>query len=427
MRFHRFAPRLLALGAALCLSNAAHAQTAAASAPQPGASSPAPIEEYLRLPAYMSPRISRNGRYFAVTIPINGKFNLAVVDLDTKKGTALTNFDNFDVIGVRWVGNDRLLFTLGQANSPTGPGQFRGGGLFMVSRDGKESRQLAQTVLEARRDRRIYRPMRVLRSIPGSDDEVLVQGNLRDGDSLDVYRLNIVTGRTTLLTPDRPALAGRWLLDRNRVPRIVTAEVRDSTTEVIYYRKTESDPFVEIARHDVTKPGDFTPLYFEANNQTLLVATNANRPTEAIYRYDPNTRKLGELVAEDPKFDLDSVDTDPVTDELLGYTVDAEKPKQVLLTESDKRLQRMIDGALPDTFNSFLKIRGDQYLVTSYSDRSPPNWYVLDEGKKTLEDLFSSKPWLKSDKLVTQRPFFLKTRDGLEILSYYFLPKDYKP
>ncbi|MEO8524028.1 MAG: S9 family peptidase [Caldimonas sp.] len=417
-------PALMALSA--CgFAVSAHAQAASAPAAKVV---PVPLEEFMRLPAYASPRVSRNGKYFAVTIPINGKMNVAVVDLETRKGTALTNFDNFDVISMRWVGNDRLLFSLGQRDSPTGPGSFLGGGLFMVSRDGKESRQLASTVQELRKNRQnVYRPMRVLRNIPGSDDEVIVEATLRDSESYDVYRLNIVTGRTTLLTSTRPTLAESWLLDRNRIPRVVTAEIKNTTTKAVYYRKTENDPFEEIARYDETKPGTFDPLYFEANNQTMLVATNANRNTTGIYRYDPNTKKLGDLVAEDAKFDLDSVDTDPVTDELLGYTVDAEKPRQVLLTENDKRIQRMVDSALPGTFNSFEKVRGDLYLVSSYSDRSPMNWYILDEGKRTLEDLFSSRPWLTPDKLTEMRPFVLKTRDGLEIPSYYFLPIGYKP
>ena len=426
MSSNRFLCALLAF-TAVGMSTLAAAQ----SSPGPQAEAKAgqiPLEEFLRLPAYASPRISRNGKYFAVTIPINGKMNLAIIDLDTRKGTALTNFGDFDVLGIRWVGNDRLLYTLGQRDSPTGPGTYRGGGLFMISRDGKESRKLSPTVQDLIAQRQfVYRPMRVLRSIPGSDDEILVAANLRDAESYDVYRLNIVTGRTTLLTGTRPTRAAVWLLDRNRVPRVVTAEVKDTTTRIVYHRKTEDDAFEEIARYDETKPGAFEPLYFESNNRTLLVASNLNRNTMAIYRYDPATRQFGELIAEDPKFDLDSVDTDPVTDELLGYTVDAEKPRSVLLTEADKRIQRMIDGALPGTFNSFQKVRGDQYLVRSYSDQVPSRWYILDEGKKTLEDLFSSRPWLTKDKLAEVRPFVLKTRDGLEIPSYYVLPNGYKP
>jgi dipeptidyl aminopeptidase/acylaminoacyl peptidase len=424
MSSNRVLCAVLALAAAAPITHV-DAQTAPAT---PAETKPVPLEEYLRLPAYASPRLSRNGKHFAVTIPVNGKMNLAVIDMETRKGVALTNFSEFDVLGIRWVGNDRLLYTLGQRDSPTGPGAFRGGGLFMVSRDGKEGRKLSPTVQDLYAQRQfVYRPMRFLRSIPGSDDEIIVAANLRDAESYDVYRLNIVSGRTTLLTGNRPTRSLAWLLDRNRVPRVVTAELKDTTTRIVYHRKTENDPFEEIARYDVTKPGAFEPLYFESNNQTLLVASNRDRNTMAIYRYDPATKQLGELVAEDPKFDLDSVDTDPVTDELLGYTVDAEKPRTIFLTEADKRIQRMVDKALPDTYNVFLRVRGDVYIVRSYSDQVPVRWYLLDEGKKTLEELFSSHPWLTKDKLAPVRSFVLKTRDGLEIPSYYVLPASYKP
>ena len=44
--------------------------------------------------------------------------NLLVVDMETQKGQPLTLFDDFDVINVSWVGDDRLMFSLGQFNSP---------------------------------------------------------------------------------------------------------------------------------------------------------------------------------------------------------------------------------------------------------------------------------------------------------------------
>ena len=53
-------------------------------------------------------------------------------------------------------------------------------------------------------------------------------------------------------------------------------------------------------------------------------------------------------------------------------------------------------------------------------------WYLFDDEKKTIEEIGSSRPWLEG-KLVEQRPFTFKTRDGLEIPGYYFLPKGYKP
>lgn len=396
---------------------------------------PVTVEDLARLPAYSNPVISRNGRYFAATIPINGRLNLGVVDLETRKGSALTNFSDCDVQGVRWVGNDRLVFTLGQTNTPTGPGQFDCGGLFAVHREGKDFRRLSSTVKDLRRQNQfVYRGYGFLRTLPNNDEEVLVEGNMRDADSVDVYRINIVNGRATLVTDTRPARSADYVLDRNRVPRVVVSTIKDTTTVLIHHRKDEKSSWEEIYRYEFTKPGVFVPLQFEADNQTLQVATNIGRPTVAVMRYDTATRKFMDVVAEHPKFDVGadseaggtgSAIIDPTTDELLGFTVEAEKPLTVWLTESDRRVQKMLDDALPGRFNTFRKTRGDTYLVTSYSDVHPTTWYMLDAGKKTLEELFSSRPWL-AGRLTEMRPFFLKTRDGLEILSYYFLPRNHK-
>ena len=128
--------------------------------------------------------------------PINDRLNLAIVDLETRKGVALTNYRDFDVVDVAWVGNERLVHSLGQYNAPSGAGLQEGGGFFMVSRDGKESRQLSPTIRDLRRSNNyVYRGYTHARSIPGSDEEIIAEGNIRSEDSSDVYRLNVRTGR----------------------------------------------------------------------------------------------------------------------------------------------------------------------------------------------------------------------------------------
>ncbi len=399
---------------------------------------PLSVEDFVRPPAYANPMLSDNGRYFAVTIPINGRMNLAVVDMETRKGTALTSFRDYDVVDVEWVGNERLAFSLGQFNSPTGPGQFDGGGLFVVSRDGKETRRISPTVREVRNQGQyVFRGYEIFRSLPGNDEEILATGNMRDARSQDLYRLNVRTGRAVLLTQTRPEYAGRWILDRNYVPRVVTSWVKDTQIFIVWYRKDENSAWEELTRYDRTKGPTFVPLAFESDNQTLQVAYNGGRDTMAVFRYDPNTRKLGELMAQHPRFDMGAdasgalvpgLTTDFKTNEIIGYAVMAEKPERAWIEEGRARLQKMIDGALPETFNSFVRTPdGKRLVVTARSDRHPTRWYLLDEEKKTLEELFASRPWIKPEQLVEMRPFYLKSRDGLEFLSYYFLPKNHKP
>ena len=421
---------------------AAWAQPASAPAQTPGSVEvtglkPAPIEDYVKLPSFATPRLSPDGRYLAVSVPVRGRMNLAVVDLETRKGTALTNFGEFDVLGAHWVGNERLVFNLGQLNSPTGPSEFDGGGLFWVTRDGKDFRKLAPTVREARETSQRYRNMEFLQTIPGNTNEILVTANIRSDDSEDIYKLDLNNGRTTLVSGDRPRFAGNWILDNKGVARVVSAWEEHTLTFPVYYRASADAPWKEIARNERGSGTAFVPLGFLSDNKTLMVATNPGRDTMAIYRFDPETKQLGEVLAQHPRFDVGAdvmggdagdVITEPETDRVLGFTVNAEKPETVWIDEKEARTQATIDKALPGMSSSFRRFpNSSRVLITSYSDLSPARYYLLDEQKKTLEELFTSKPWLAKDRLVEMRPFILKTRDGLEIPSYYFLPRNYKP
>lgn len=439
-------PRAALAALSLCvLTTPLFAQSAPAAAPASAAAKSAataaqPItpEEIWKFPKLANVTMSENGRYLAATTEFQGRMNLVIIDLDTRKATVVTQFSDFDVLAPAWVGNERLLFTLGQYNSPTGPGQFDGGGLFMVSRDGKEFRRISPTVREMRNTNTfVYRGLRLFRTIPGNDEEVIAEGNLTDANSQDLYRLDIRTGKSKLLTAGRPAsYTTRWIMDSKLVPRVVTAWIKDTLTYVVYYRAGADAPWAEIARYDATKGPTFVPLAFESDDKTLQVATNEGRDTMAVYRYNPATKKLGELLAQHPRFDMGAtaegedvpgVITDPFTDKIVGYAVSADKPEIAWLDPDRAKLQKTVDGALPGMFNTVRKTpTANRYLVTSYSDVSPVRWYILDLNKKTLEEVGSSRPWLDG-KLVQQHSFVYKTRDGLEMTGYYFLPKGAKP
>ena len=398
---------------------------------------PLTVEDIWKNPQLANPILSRSGKYLAATAPSKGRMNLLVLDMETRQGTLLTNYEQFDVINVSWVGDERLVFSLGQQNSPTGAGQFDGGGLFVVSRDGKSGRQLAATVRDTRaKNQFVYRGLSLFRTIPGNTDEVIAQGNLTSADSVDLYRLDLNTGRTSIITAGRPAsLTVEWLVDSKMVPRVVVSGVKDELTRVVHYRKSADEPWQEIARYSRDKGSVFVPLAFESDDKTLQIATNQGRDTMAVYRYDPNQKKLGDIVAQHPRYDMGAnsqgeqvagVLISAADDKIVGYRVAADKPETVWIDDARAKIQRALDAALPGLINSFTRTPdGKRLLVTSYSDVSPTRWYLFDDTKRTLEEIGSSRPWLEG-KLVEQRPFLYKTRDGLEIPGYLFLPKGYK-
>lgn len=381
-----------------------------------------PIADYLRPPEFRLPLLSPDGAHLAVLVPAKGRMNLATVDLATRKPVLLTGYEKYDVVDVHWVGNDRLVFTLGHFDTPVGE-SYGGGGLYTIRRDGTEARAIPPVA--------VNRGLSYARAIPGSDDEIIASGWVRSRDSVDLYRLNLRTGRAELISPDRPVgRATGWGLDDALVPRIVfVAEERELRTRV-YYRPTAEAPWQVISILEREGGPAFVPVRIEPDGKTLIVLGREEGETRGLYRLDIASGKPIEKLAVHPRFDMDASSLILSLDRsrILGYQVEAEQRQVSWIDPDYARVQQAIDRALPNRVNLIQRRPATKRtLVTSYSDRQPHQFYLFDEEKRTLEELFMSRPWLKPDDLVEMRPFLLKTRDGLQIPSYVFIPSGRKP
>lgn len=422
----------LCLGSSLLLAGGpAHAQPANAAA----AGMPT-VEEFVKRPQFTEMLASPSGRFLATTREIAGRLNLVIIDLEKRSSGAITNFDDIDVGQVRWVGDDRLVFSAIQLNAPSGQDSPAAGGLFTVSREGQDFRQLARTARQlARSEGGGFVLLQFQAPMPGTTEEIIAAGAVGNDDSIELYRLNLLNGRYRLLTAGRPAdRIQRWILDGKNVARIAVARGRGASTMLhTYYRADADSPWKEINRFDTTKPPAFVPLAFEPDGKSLLVSSNEGRSNMAIFRYDPEKQQIMEQVAQHPQYDLgaspmgqplSSLIREPGSGRLLGIRVDADTLQTVWLDDEAGKLQASIDAALPGRTNS-ISAPSKRFVISSFSDRSPGRFYLFDSATRRLEEIGPARPWLEG-RLSAVRPFRLKTRDGLEIPSYYVLPPNYK-
>lgn len=433
--------RALTLTTALWLTvaSAAWAQTPSEAKPSAAPAVPS-LADFFRRSVMSEMHLSPNGRYLATTSSLHGRLNLVVIDLDQRKSRPLTQFDDIDVGRIRWVGNDRLLFSAIRLNAPTGQDAPRAGGLWSIGRENGEVRQLAKTAWQFDRSGTGgFAAMTFLARVPDSENEIIAAAIVANDDSFDLYRVDIDTGRYRLLTQGRPSdRLGTWLLDSRRVPRVAVALAPGDTTEsVVYYRGTAEEDWRVIARHDATRRPAFVPLAFDADDRHLLVATNPDDANMGIHRFDPQTGKFVERIAQHPRYDLGatpqgeplgSLILDPKTRELVGLALDADKPQFVWFDERMAKLQAMFDATFPQRTNTMSRAEeAGRVIVSSYSDTSPGRVFLYDEAKNAIEEIGPARPWLEDGKLAAVRPFLLKTRDGLEIPSYVVLPRSHKP
>ncbi|MFY8088189.1 MAG: hypothetical protein ACOVOG_13275, partial [Rubrivivax sp.] len=195
----------------------------------PVAQAQIPAERFFAAPQVREALLSPSGEQLAVTTGRgSARVGLVLIDLRdlSKPPRRLVSFDDVDIVGVRWMGEDRLLFSVTDLDATGGAAQTSGAGLYLVQADGQELRNLIRRrsafVVEAsplarRGLEASWTLLKVPVAGPGVDpDEVIVGQWRREGGHLQVSPmwLNVRTLRTRqgqLKGPDGSATG--WLFD----------------------------------------------------------------------------------------------------------------------------------------------------------------------------------------------------------------------
>lgn len=387
---------------------------AAASAP---AADRVPVEPYFRHADYGAFKLSPSGKFIAGIVPVNGRSGLVAIDLATRKPGPPITVNVSDVAWFEWVNDDRLLFTV--LDKQVGLGAQRGSGLFTVKRDGSEFRVLVRPPTGA--GQWVYRYTQFLAAPRDGSDDVIVVANDANTRFPDVYRLNTDTGRKTLLSLGKPGDVVRWLADRKGVVRVAVTEEPEGAHRT-HWRVGESDPWTVIEEYKARPK--FTPIAFDGDG-SLIVATRDRDDMAALYRFDPVTKKVGELLAAHPQVDLmGGLIYDRRQARIVGVRYEADQSGVAWFDEDWARMSASIDRALPGRFNVLSRGDGPNILVFSYSDTDPGTYYLFDSVRRKLEHLVSARGDIKPEEMPPRKLVRYRARDGIEIPAWLTLPRN---
>ena len=369
---------------------------------------PLPVEEFFKRPDYADLRLSPDGRRIAGLVRGSPRDALAVIDVETKKGGRIAHFGDADVLDLRWISNERLVFSAGDAHEAGADADFYG--YWAVNADGSQLVQIA--------------PARARLGYLGSDGNgnILVAGRGR-GDQFDAFLLDTKTGKRRFLAYETPAPnIVHWLADRRGIVRMAIS--RNQEIDRLWYRESYSAPWTKIEEAPAGRLS-VRPLAFDFDHRTLYVSAYAGQDKAAIYQYDFDKRTVGERIARHLDVDMSELIFSAARRRLLGVAYDADKPGVVWLYEHYARLQQMVDRALPDTVNrlSIADQNPKWALVEAHSDKNPLTYYLLDTEKPALQKFASSRPWIKPEATSERKFVRYKARDGLEIPAYLTIPK----
>jgi dipeptidyl aminopeptidase/acylaminoacyl peptidase len=421
----------------------AHAQAPAPTTPQASdtitatttalKASAIPVEQWTRRPEFNSMSLSPNGDWLGAISPFKGRNNLVVINLAERSRRVLTSFETTDVANFYWVNNKRICMRVSDGQDVTGNFNYRG--TFCINTDGSEFSDFTRLDRRGSADQGRAILFTPIRAVGGDSTDYIIQMPARTRSSNDLYRFNTLNGRYQLLTFNSPGDVSRWVLDRNQVPRVaVTNEPRqgnETFTRVgIWYRDSADGKWEKLweSRFTWGQPvGDhMSPAGFDFDNQTMFMASNVGRDKMALYRYDPKTKKLGELVYENGLVDIEGgLLFSQEKKKVVGIRYNAEMPTTKWFDPELDALQKQLDATLKGMVNNIgvVEEKTKRLLITSASPTHAGQYYLFDNETKSIEPLVSRRDWLPAQAMGERRFVRYKARDGMEIPAWLTLPK----
>ena len=157
----------------------------------------------------------------------------------------------------------------------------------------------------------------------------------------------------------------------------------------------------------------------------MYVASNRGRDKAAIFEFNIDKAKEGELIFEHDQVDVSGLVYSKKRKVLTGVNYTVAKNDMVFFDDWREDIQQKLESQLPGYEVGITSFSKDETkaIVVTYSDRYRGTYYYYDVIKNKLTDLGKVSPWLNEDHMAEMKPIEYRSRDGLTIHGYLTLPK----
>jgi dipeptidyl aminopeptidase/acylaminoacyl peptidase len=359
-------------------------------------------------PERTAPMVSPDGSKIAFTAAVDGVMNLWVAPTDDiDDAEAVTNETKRPIQKYWWAKNGTHL-------------------LYMQDQQGEENYHVYAVDIEesTTKDLTPYKDARaeVIASSYDRPDEILVGINNRDKRWHDAWIVNVVTGEAKLVQKN-DGFAG-FVADRELNVRLAAKPRPDGGQEYMRREGGQWKPFVTVPGDDAlnTQPEAFT-----SNGNAVYFFDSRNRDKSALTLVDLRTAET-KLVAESDKADVSEMIMDPVTSEPLAYASQYERMNWQALKPELKADIEFLDKQVTGYWAVLSQTKDNRFWTLWIDDTGQPIKFGLyDRKKRTLKMLFSARPNLEGAPLPKTHARVIKSRDGLNLVSYLTLPPQSDP
>ena len=404
---------------------------AMAPAAQAADAAPGP-EKFFQHPRLVAAELSPDGQTVALLMAANAtsRVRLVGLDLKTQKYTSLAGFEDADIADFHWVNAHRLVFELGDRDTPEGDIDTASG-LYGVNTDGSALRELVsrhgQPFFERGGDHSRVLPWNTwfVRAVGNDSDDVYVyhaeEIDEKHSDYLQLERLDTLHGHVADVPT--PPHTFDWIFDPKGELRVVVTDKGNHSK--VMARESGGKEWVTLGDFEpFVDDKSFSPSYIDQDG-TLYVETRNGADKVAVWTYDLAHRKLADkpwLVSQ--KYDLDTSYIS-VGGKLAGMRYRADTYVTQWVSPELEALQAKVDKLLPSTSNRMsVATNGnlDTVVIRAASDRVPGMFFVYDQARGKLLKLGASMPDIDPKTQATLDLVHYAARDGLDIPAWLTVP-----
>ena len=364
-------------------------------------------------------QISPDGRYLSFLAPRDGVMNVYVAPAsDPSQATPVTNDRTRGIPNYFWAYDSKHV-------------------LYVKDEGGNENWNVFSVAVESPDRPKNLTPndkvaARIAAVSERHPESILVGVNDRDPRFHDLYRVNIATGEKTLLAQNPGQIegntVGQLVADDDYNVRFAAATTADGGM-ALYQPKGEvgegGGP-TEWALFDTIGSDDTMttePQGFDKTGRILYLSDSRGRDTGALYAMDTQTKQK-KLLAEDRRADVGDVLLHPTEKNVQAVSFEYARRNWKILDDSIQADFKRLRGVADGDFNVQSRTLDDKTWIVSYvMDDGPVRYYRYDRPSKKADFLFTNRKALENQPLAKMHPVVIKSRDGLNLVSYLTLPR----
>ena len=391
------------------------------------------VAEFSKDAVYSDVKLSPDGKFLSVIINVEGKRALGFVERSSYTMVNAVQFGgNYEVGDYYWVNDERVVIKM-VVSQPWSKEPAYYGELYAVNWNGRQGSMIyGYTAAEQQtgkliKQREATQGWAEIVDLYAKDDRKVVISSTpwgQDGSRVpELLLMDVYSGRTRKIAHG-PASHSQFVVNDSGEPVLAYAVDKHNDRVVFRYNPKTKD-WTEVPKQKFGN--DFYPIALNEAQDGVYVFDDFQQDKMGLFEL-----KLADFayqeVFTDSKVDISNFEATKDGNKVFAFKLDDGRPSYALLTDKyteAKLFKELLTTFAGDALHITSKTTDNKlWVVYSYSDVNPGTYYLYDANKKSISQLFSSRPYLADIALSTTKPVSFTSFDGTVIHGYFTAGKN---